>query len=69
MVFPRYFFAFCAVLVFVVVVGIHAEVDSESIEVSSAELEVLKNYLAEEDGDSDQERGPVRRFFQILFLV
>ena len=69
MAFPRYFFALCAVLVFVVVGGIHAEVNSESIELNSAELEVLKNYLAEEDGDSVEERGLVRIFFQIFFPV
>ena len=69
MAFPRYFFALCAVLVFFVVGGIHAQVESESIEPSSAELEVLKNYLAKEYGHSAQERGLVSKILKILFLV
>ena len=69
MAFPRYFFALCAVLVFVVVVGIHAEVDSEPIELNSAELKVVNNHLAGEDGNSAEERTLVRIFFKFLFLV
>ena len=66
MVFPRYFFALCAVLLFAAVGGIPVEEQPESIKLSNADLEILSNYIAE-DSEDVEERNPVRTNVSLSF--
>ena len=73
MMFPRFFFALCAVFLFVAVGGIHAEVQSETIELSDFDLEVLNNHIAQQNGvdvdSSVEERNPAVRPFKFISIL
>ena len=67
MVFPRNFFALCALLL--IIAGIHAKVQKDSAELTDDEVHLLNTFIAQQDGEIVETALEKNKLVWIFFAI